>query len=299
MVNVEEGYGILFYLGGRRINYKMSFVNPKRKWEESPPMSCWRHQHPLLCYLGGPTHNHIFVVGGVSDFEGEEIDPLSAEMLDLNSGVWESLDPLPYQFKRGVSSTWIASAVLDDRIYLLEKYSGDCCYFDLQRKRWGFVGKLRPPPSFSCVDDEEELVILSGSSKTGLVVGGLSRDDGGLSFRLWNFSNIVKDEATNVECTEMDRMPSHMFNLVTGKDEEEEECGEVRVKCKGMGDVIYIYSDRSDYVCACDVGDRSGQQVWRMLPHGNGGIFVDTNNYNYSGRFKFVCSTITLDQISL
>jgi hypothetical protein len=186
-------------------------------------MSCWRHQHPVVCYLGGPTYNHIFVVGGVSDFEGEEIDPLCAEMLDLNSGVWESLDPLPYQFKASASSTWLSSAVFDDRIYLLERYSGDCCYFDLQRKRWECVGKLRPPhPSSSVVHDEQGgLILVSGSSKKGLVVGGLRRDDGGMSFRLWNFNNIVDDEATNIVCTEMDRMPSHMFNLVTGKDEEE------------------------------------------------------------------------------
>lgn len=120
MMNVEEGNGILFYLSGRCIKYTLSFLNPKSKWEESPPTSCWRRQHPMLCYIGGPTHNHIFVIG-VSEFEGEEIDPLCAEMLDLNSGVWESLDPLPYQFKTGASSTWISSAVLDDRIYLLEK----------------------------------------------------------------------------------------------------------------------------------------------------------------------------------
>jgi hypothetical protein len=297
MMNVEEGNGILFYLAGRRINYTLNFLNPKCKWEESPPMSCWRHQHPVVCYLGGPTYNHLFVVGGVSDFEGEEIDPLCAEMLDLNSGVWESLDPLPYQFKASASSTWLSSAVFDDRIYLLERYSGDCCYFDLQKKRWGCVGKLRPPHPSSSVahlDDEQGgLILVSGSSKKGLVVGGLRRDDGGMSFRLWSFNNIVDDEAIGVACTEISRMPSHMFNLVTGKDEEEEE--EVTVKCKGIGDVVYIYSDRSDHVCVCD----AGQQAWRMLPNDNGGIFVGTSNYNYSGRFKFFCSTVTLNQISL
>jgi hypothetical protein len=297
MMNVEEGNGILFYLAGRRINYTLNFLNPKCKWEESPPMSCWRHQHPVVCYLGGPTYNHLFVVGGVSDFEGEEIDPLCAEMLDLNSGVWESLDPLPYQFKASASSTWLSSAVFDDRIYLLERYSGDCCYFDLQKKRWGCVGKLRPPHPSSAVahlDDEQGgLILVSGSSKKGLVVGGLRRHDGGMSFRLWTFNNIVDDEAIGVACTEISRMPSHMFNLVTGKDEDEEE--EVTVKCKGIGDVVYIYSDRSDHVCVCD----AGQQAWRMLPNDNGGIFVGTSNYNYSGRFKFFCSTVTLNQISL
>ena len=82
-------------------------------------MIFWRHQHPVVCYLEGPTYNHIFIVGGVSDFEGEEVDPLCAEMLDLNSGVCESLDALPYQFKVSASSTWISSTIFDDIIYLL------------------------------------------------------------------------------------------------------------------------------------------------------------------------------------
>jgi hypothetical protein len=297
MMNVEEGNGILFYPAGRRINYTLRFLNPKCEWVESASMSCWRHQQPVVCYLGGPTYNHIFVVGGVCDFEGEEIDPLCAEMLDLNSGVWELLDPLPHQFKASASSTWLSSAVFSDRIYLLERYSGDCCYFDLEMKRWKIVGKLRPPPppSPSVVHDEQGgLIIVSGNSKKGLVVGGLRRDDGGMSFRLWKFNNIVDKEATNIECTEMDRMPSHIFNLVTGKDEEEEVWESSDVKCKGMGDLIYIYSDRSEHVCVCDISGHG--QVWRMLPNRDG-IFVGT--FNYSSRFKYVCSPVALNQISL
>lgn len=294
MINVEEGNGILFYLSGRCIKYSLSFLNPKSKWEESPPMSCWRHQHPLVCYLGGPTHNHIFVVGGVSDFERQEIDPLCTEMLDLNSGVWELLDPLPYQFKASASSTWLSSAIFDDRIYVLERYSGECCYFDLQRKRWKCLGKLRPPPSSSSMDEEGELIVVTGSSKKGLVVGGLRRDNGGMSFRLWNFNDIED----NVECTEMARMPSHIFNLITGKydgEEEEEGWWEVRMKCKGMGDLIYIYSDHSNNVCICDISGHGGQ-VWRTLPNQDG-LFLGT--HNYSKRFRYVCSPVTLEQISL
>lgn len=263
-------------------------------------MSCWRHQQPVVCYLaGGATssfNRHIFVVGGVCDFEGDsEIDdPFRAEMLDLNSGVWELLDPLPSQFKASASATWLSSAVSNDRIYLLERYSGDCCYFDLQRKHWELVGKLLrppPPPSSSSLVDEEQLgglILLSANSKKGLglLVGGLWRDDGGImSFRVWSFNNIV--------CREMGRMPPDMYNLVTGKAEEEEEgCRElVTVKCKGMEDLIYIYSDRSEHICVCDISGH-GQLFWRMLPN-------RTCNYNYSSRFKYVCSPVTLDQISL
>jgi hypothetical protein len=121
----------------------------------------------VVFYLEGPTYNHIFVVGGVSYFEGEEVDPLCAEMLDLNSGVCESLDLLPYQFKVSASSTWISSTVFDDIIYLLERYSRDCFYFDLQRKRWGCVGKLRPLHPYSSMahlhDEQGGLILVSGS----------------------------------------------------------------------------------------------------------------------------------------
>jgi len=251
----------------------------------------------VVCYLGGPTYNHIFVVVGVCDFEEEEIDPLCAEMLDLNSGLWESLDPLPCQFKASASSTWLSSAVFDGRIYLLERYSGDCCYFDLQSKRWECVGKLRPPgppPSSFVVQDEQGggLILVSANSKKGLVVGGLRRDDGGMSFRLWSFNNV---EASNyIVCTEMDRMPSQIFNLVSGREEEEEGLGRSDVKCKGTGDLMYIYSDRSEHVCVYDLSGDG--QLWRMLPNQDG-LFVGT--YNYSRRFNYVCSPVTLNQISM
>jgi len=214
-------------------------------------------------------------------------------MLDLKSGVWESLYPLPYHFKASPSSTWLSSAVFDDRIYLLERNSEDRCYFDLQRRCWEFVGKLRPPRSSSSMN-HSGLIIVSGNSKKGLVVEGLRLDDGGMSFRLLNFNNSVDKEATNIVCTEMDRMPSHIFNLVTGKDKEEEVWESSDVKCKGMGDLIYIYSDRSEHVCVCDISGHG--QVWRMLPNRDG-IFVGT--FIYSSRFKYVCSPVALNQISL
>ncbi|GLJ20751.1 hypothetical protein SUGI_0378140 [Cryptomeria japonica] len=280
-----EGNGILFSVAGGSLKFTKSFLNP-RKWEQSAAaMRVWR-QNPIVCDDQGK----IVVIGGVHELEE---DKLCVEMLHLKSGEWEICDPLPEEFRHSASSTWLSSAVFNGKIYVLEKYKGDCCCFELQSKQWGKVMAVRAwssLPSCQCVK------YFCLACKGGLVLAGLVRDNGGMSFRMC----IAEEEKLeSKEGTEI-QMPGEMLKLITGREtreeEEEEEEDEYSlyaeyIECRGAGDLVYVFS-KSRYVSrrrVCLFDFSTG--VWEMLAENDGGLCM-----NWRDRDLLVCSPVTLDE---
>ncbi|XP_057855999.2 F-box/kelch-repeat protein At3g24760 [Cryptomeria japonica] len=286
-VIIMEGDGFIFSISGDRLKFMNSFLNP-RKWRESAAaMQVWR-QNPLICHDRGK----LIMIGGVHEFEE---NPLSVEMLDLKSGEWEMCDPLPGEFGQKASSTWLSSAVFSGKIYVLEKWKGDFCCYELQSKRWGKVMSVRPLASSSSSQCVKYFCL---ACRIGLVLAGLIRENGDLSFRMY----IV--EENKMECkegTEL-RMPDEMLKLIAGREtsEEEEEEEEYssssyaeHIECRGEGDLVYVFS-KSRYVnkrrvCLFDFSTG----VWEMLADNDGGLCMD-----WREGVLFVCCSVTLEETS-
>ncbi|GLJ20744.1 hypothetical protein SUGI_0378020 [Cryptomeria japonica] len=138
----------------------------------------------------------------------------------------------------------------------------------------------------------------SAGERIGLVLAGLIRENGDLSFRMY----IV--EENKMECkegTEL-RMPDEMLKLIAGREtsEEEEEEEEYssssyaeHIECRGEGDLVYVFS-KSRYVnkrrvCLFDFSTG----VWEMLADNDGGLCMD-----WREGVLFVCCSVTLEETS-
>ncbi|GLJ20750.1 hypothetical protein SUGI_0378110 [Cryptomeria japonica] len=280
-----EGNGFLFSVSGDRFKFTDSFLTP-RKWRDSAAaLRVWR-QNPLVCYDGGK----VIVIGGVHELEE---NPLCVEMLDLKSGESEMCDPLPGEFKHSASSTWLSSAVFNGKVYVLEKFKGDCCCFELQSKRWGKVMSVGSLASSSSSSQCVKYFCLA--CKVGLVIAGLIMENGEISFQMC----IVEENKMECKKGTKLRMPGEMLKLIAGKEREEEEDDEYSsyaeyIECRSAGDLIYVFS-KSNYmsrrrVCLFDFS----KGVWEMLGDNDGCSFR-----NWRERVLFVCCPVTLDQTSL
>eukprot|EP01018_Ginkgo_biloba_P024343 Gb_01793 [translate_table: standard] len=140
-----------------------------------------------------------------------------------------------------------------------------------------------------------------------LVLAGFARDrpDGGLlSFKLWRV------DETMLDCREMGRMPSQMLNVFMKRGCEDErsysvddEC-QVLIKCRGMGDLVYVFTPTIDdhkscLVCAiCDISvhDNGNSCRWEMLPKY---AISSRTPLNPLHRIMYMSSPVTTEKIFL
>ncbi|XP_026436676.1 F-box/kelch-repeat protein At1g23390-like [Papaver somniferum] len=111
-------------------------------WHEAVAPQIWRID-PTVAIVG----SYVIVAGGAYDFEE---DPLPVELYDMASPCWAECQALHVVLRNSAAASWLSVDVLDQKMYILDKQSGNLCWFDPNTKIWSHTCgtlTLRPDPS--------------------------------------------------------------------------------------------------------------------------------------------------------
>ncbi|KAK9057422.1 hypothetical protein SSX86_022257 [Deinandra increscens subsp. villosa] len=277
----------------------------KSSWRETPPLRFSR-LNPLIgvinsgsesvnsrsgsVYSGSESVNsgsesvtslpRIIVVGGVRFIGGlvDIEDNLAVEIYNPRSNSWDVCPPLPADFRSGISSQSLSSALLKSKFYVFGIHSCFISSFDLNTRVWSEVQTLRPPG-----------VIISFliSCRNRLMLGGACNSARGPSFKLWTI-----DESTpeSFEICEVAVMPRELLDCLVDGEEDEKFAS---VKCVGFGDFVFVFNEehRRNYpACVCEIRADSGECRWMRVPD----LPEPVNRFHKVIGF---CSTVSLNRI--
>lgn len=220
---------------------------------------------PRFIVVGG-----VKFVGGLVDIE----DRLFVEIYNPHCGSWEYCPPLPADFRTGISSQSLSSALLDGKFYVYGIYSGFVSTFDLKTHVWSEVQTLRPPGI---------LFAFLISSNEQLVLAGLCNDHRGISFNLWRIGEKT------MEFSELAIMPGELLACLL---DGEEDYNFASLKCVGLDNLVYVFNEEHHMnypACICEINNGS-KCSWRRIPD----LPVPLNHFHKVISF---CSSVSIDNI--
>ncbi|KAI3923196.1 hypothetical protein MKX01_004293 [Papaver californicum] len=161
-------------------------------WHEVVAPRIWRTD-PAVAIVG----SYFVVSGGSYDFEE---DPLAVELYDMASPApsWSVCQPLPVVLRNSASASWLSVDVLDQKIYLLDKQSGELCLFDTNTKIWS----LQACGTLALRPDSSIYFSVFGFAGEHLIMGD---SENAKSLGIWEVNR------NGFNCEEIAKMPPEMF----------------------------------------------------------------------------------------
>lgn len=268
---------MLYHLCPSSLSVSLDPLAPHGAWVDLGPPRSWRLD-PLVALIGA---NQVVVAGGYDPL-GED-DPLSVDAYSIVSpgDRRRSCQPLPAVFKNSASRVWLCAAASENRMFVLEKCSGDFSSLDLAAGEWLPATLLRPDP---CI--YYSVIGYSGGRLILLGLMGTAQSPTGL--RIWEVQNVMHDRLS-YECTELGEMPTDMLEALVERSPD----GELpAVEMCAMGGMVYVYdpSDPGEIVHCEMSGD--GLCKWGVDPN----PVLDSDDSRMR-RLLFTCSRVGIDRL--
>ncbi|XP_043705284.1 F-box/kelch-repeat protein At1g23390-like [Telopea speciosissima] len=207
-------------------------------------------------------------------------------MYDIDSGRWDRCQSMPSLFKDSATSTWISTATIDRKLYLLEKRSCLICSFDAKTKTWGDTfnlnlqisnpNKINPPMVVAVVVTHS----IIGFVDDRLVLVGLMGEPEDLhGLGLWEVDH------DSYECRPIGEMPLEMVEKMGNGNSS---LSTMRASVEDGS--IYIYDPwNPEQIFFCELKEGICQWGYRVNSMANEG--------NRMQRFVFTCSRVGMDDL--